>query len=262
MTADEYRKQIGEWTVATIKSFSGWPSEYKIIEFRQRKFLMMPETDDYYPAIAIKRKKNDNWKNIEILIENLLSSISWVKKSAFWVDEWSGGPYPKPILKDRKTYIIVDNDLPPRMLNDPSNWLPEPTNPDARLALALFREALYLNNIAYKFLSFYKIINLRFPKSKHDQIKWINDNLEIVRWDADERIDQLRNDHDDIGDYLYKSCRCAVAHAGEKPNHDPDNYDDKKRLSNDLPVIRELAIILIEKEYGVESLISSRTRKI
>ena len=260
MNAEEYRKEKGEWKIATINSFAGWPTEYKIIEFRGRIFLLIPETDESYPAVAIRLNSRDDWKSIASLIENLLSSISWYKKGGIWITDWSGGPYPRPILKDPKTYYLVDNDYPPRHLREPSGWLPDPQEADTRLALALFREALCLKNIAYKFLSLYKIINLKFPKSK-DQKNWINNNLKIVKGEAKERIDELRSIENNIGNYLYKSCRCAVAHAGLKPTFNPEDYDNKKRLETDLPVIRELAIIMIEKEFGVKTTYLSRLRR-
>jgi len=57
----------------------------------------------------------------------------------------------------------------------------------------------------------------------------------------------------DIGEYLYASGRCAVAHAGTDPTVDPENPEDIERLSKDLPLIRAMAAHVIEKELGVKS---------
>jgi len=55
----------------------------------------------------------------------------------------------------------------------------------------------------------------------------------------------------DIGEYLYTSGRCAVAHASTTPVVDPDNPEDFLRLSADMPVLRALAEHIIINELGV-----------
>ena len=57
----------------------------------------------------------------------------------------------------------------------------------------------------------------------------------------------------DIGEYLYASGRCAVAHAGTNPTVDPEDPEDMDRLCKDLPLIRAMAAHVIEKELNVKS---------
>jgi hypothetical protein len=57
----------------------------------------------------------------------------------------------------------------------------------------------------------------------------------------------------DVGQYLYGSGRCAVAHAGGTPTADPENPEDMARLQDDLPIVRALAEIAIEAHFGVKS---------
>ena len=63
---------------------------------------------------------------------------------------------------------------------------------------------------------------------------------------ARKRLEELQKLHKDIGEYLYESGRCAVAHAFNRPLVDPDNPDDTQRLDADLPVIKALAEQMIE----------------
>jgi hypothetical protein len=56
-----------------------------------------------------------------------------------------------------------------------------------------------------------------------------------------------------IGEYLYGSGRCAVAHAGADPTVDPESPEDIERLMKDLPLIRAMAELVIEMELGVKS---------
>jgi hypothetical protein len=55
----------------------------------------------------------------------------------------------------------------------------------------------------------------------------------------------------DVGEYLYGQGRCAVAHANNT-TVDPDDYADRRRLSADLPLVKEVAALFIEKELGIE----------
>ena len=59
----------------------------------------------------------------------------------------------------------------------PADYLPEPSDKKARLAIALHREALGLeqNNLPYAFLGFTKILNLGGDGKK--QIEWINSEI-------------------------------------------------------------------------------------
>jgi hypothetical protein len=132
-------------------------------------------------------------------------------------------------------------------------YLPEVRDPRIQLALALYREALSVNSVTYKILGFFKVLNI---KNAHgaDQIKWIDEALPSIKeFYAIKRIEVLRSKAESIGQYLYASCRCAVAHAFSEPVVDPENPDDTKRLAEDLPLIKALAEHLIESEFGIKS---------
>ena len=140
-------------------------------------------------------------------------------------------------------------------------YLPDSTDRRARWALAFYREGLSLerSNVAYATLSFFKILNIVADTGRR-QKAWINSNLSDfgsynrLKSEVDSRISELKSSGvTDIGQYLYASCRCAVAHAGMNPTIDPENLDDLERLSKDLPLIRAMAAHVIERELGVKS---------
>ncbi|MGA7678801.1 MAG: methylamine utilization protein MauJ, partial [Pseudolabrys sp.] len=58
---------------------------------------------------------------------------------------------------------------------------------------------------------------------------------------------------EDIGEHLFKSSRCAMAHANRGTIIDPDVPRDWRRLSSELPIVRALATKAIEDELGVET---------
>ena len=135
----------------------------------------------------------------------------------------------------------------------PYLYLPLPSAVNADLALGLFREGQSLNSDPLAFLSFFKILNITLSNGQA-QIAWVNNNLHHVKFGRElDRLNELRAIHADIGNYLYVQGRCAVAHANASPIAHPDNYADKRRLHDDLPLIQSLAASFIEHELGVPS---------
>ncbi|MDO8137004.1 MAG: hypothetical protein Q6354_05130, partial [Candidatus Brocadiales bacterium] len=68
---------------------------------------------------------------------------------------------------------------------------------------------------------------------------------------ARERINVLEEQEEDVPEYLYKSGRCAVAHAYFEPIVDPDDAKDQLRLSQDIWLIKAIAEFLIETNLKV-----------
>lgn len=56
---------------------------------------------------------------------------------------------------------------------------------------------------------------------------------------------------EDVGIHLFKSGRCAIAHATGQPVINPDDPRDALRLYRELPVVREMAIRAIEERFGI-----------
>jgi len=122
-----------------------------------------------------------------------------------------------------------------------------------RLALGLYKEGISSNSNFYKFLSFFKILNLNNHKGK-EQIKWINNKTGELKLAKKALNELITSGVKDIGDYLYSSGRCAIAHASIKsgePIANPDNYEDLTRINNTIGIIEELASIYINKDLKI-----------
>lgn len=120
-----------------------------------------------------------------------------------------------------------------------------------KLALGLYREGITTNSVFYSFLSYFKIITIKYPEGPQ-VARWINDNLETVH------VQPLTIDYSqDVGQYLYSSGRCALAHADWKRKMrgnqvvNPNNFADNKRIAQELPLIRELAEIFTINELKI-----------
>lgn len=160
---------------------------------------------------------------------------------------WTGGSHPfrssdKTHTKYTATFFRI-------------HYLPTGLNDQQKLTLALMREgdSLSYSHSGYSFLSYYKILNM-VKKTGPAQKAWIKKSLGTLGDQANKRIAEIQSNGDAVEEYLYHSCRCALAHAGVNPTVDPDDVEDSRRLSTDLPLIRSLAKHAIETEFGIDPL--------
>lgn len=200
------------------------------------------------PAVAVLCENGIDQNEAREIIHHFLSSWAWSRSSVIEMEAWGGGG--RPYVYGRPKNV--------RMLSKPFRimYLPDAIAPEARLALAFYREAMALEHPAYGFLSFYKVINLEYPIGKTAQKNWIQQALpRIDFWEGKKRYEALLKDvgsDKEIAEYLYRSCRCAIAHADiNQTTINPEDYEDMARLRSDLPLIRGLVELLIEEEFGI-----------
>jgi hypothetical protein len=126
---------------------------------------------------------------------------------------------------------------------------------DQQLALGIYRQGVSSNSIFYGFLSYSKVLNIKCPTGKDHKI-WINNKIHKIRNGyIINIIDKLKKDGVvDFGDHLYRSGRCAIAHASLQrgdPIADADSYDDHFRIARELPIAKALAGIFIREELNI-----------
>ncbi len=237
-------KEKGRWIVANIDQEISWLENIATIDYKNNILYLIPETEKLLPCIASKMENNeDDRRNIII---QFINELVWTRQSKINIVEWTIAGFILRVCKSSNIRSISSHFR--------ISYLPFINSENEKLALSFYREAIGLNNTAYSFLSFYKIINM-FYKNGKSQKKWIEDNLDnIYESDALKRLEELNKLNEKISDYLYVSCRCAIAHAGTGPTIKPDNIDDQIRLKKDLPIIKNLSEILIENELKVKTL--------
>ena len=232
----------GYYTVG-IDTQVPWPRREAEVAFGGRNLRLLPATDTSAPMVRVETAPGFNQTDAQKLVLELLSALAWAEQASASTTYgvWATGPVG---VGNGRVGIIGDGHY---------DYVPSPSDPRAKLALALYREGLSVNHIPYQFLGFFKVINILFNDGK-GQKQWIRDNLLHVRSaDALKRLGELQAAVLDVGDYLYASGRCAVAHAYDQNVVNPDDPTHLVRLLYDLPVIRELAHIAIERELGVPS---------
>jgi hypothetical protein len=239
----------GEWAALAITPSFPWPDSEIPQQYRQHNIWLLPSSNDYCPMVAIecddsRITTNEGYR----LLRQFCSSLVWAKCKRVRIEGSSGGSYPYR-MRFPLTRSLVKSIYPVHF-----DYVPEPNDAQAKLGLALFREALEASHPAYQVLGFFKIMNI-IHKDGSQQIRWINENLDKIQSNAHgyNRLAELKNQHLDVGDYLYKSGRCAVAHAFSQPLADPDEPEDNKRLSQDAPLMQAFAELFIEDALGVKT---------
>jgi hypothetical protein len=242
--------QHGEWIVANVLTNSFWPIAAQKVRWRGVDIWIMPITKSSYPAVAMMVPPGKGRAQCEELLMRFLSMLSWVEERGFMVDGVGGGNLPRPMgrFKEGGFSICDEFDL---------SYFPEVTGERAQRALAFIREGRGLNHAGYAFLSFYRVLEVAFPKDAA-RIAWISAAISgLTGFGVKEALDGIRAQGNatakDIGKHLFKSGRCAMAHGARKPIVDPDKPGDLRRLTSELPIVRALAVKAIEEVFGVDT---------
>lgn len=233
------------WALVGVESSVAWPKLDTEVEFRGHRLILRPATADRYASVAFQYPSSLTLDDAILVIRHYLSSLSWVERAGIREVATAGGSAPFFLGRGQQGSIVTD-----RFRHD---YLPDPTDKRARLALAFYREGMSAEAPAYRFLNFFKIINILCAHGS-DQVNWINASLsQISDARANERITQLHTSVIDLGEYLYESGRCAIAHAFSDPLVNPEALADSRRLNEDLPIVQALAEVVIEREFGIKS---------
>jgi hypothetical protein len=220
-----------------------WPSKDRALTFRGHEFHLLPGSDKLACMIRVKTDTGFTRAEADKLILELLSALAWAKQAEA-----------VPTFGNWCTAALNIGKGPMGIISDGHfDYLPDPLDPKAKFALALYREGLSVNMPAYKFLGFFKVVNVLWSQPVQ-QMQWINDNLRhVADTRAKARISEIQSLHGDVANYLFVSGRCAISHAYAQPIVNPDDPADLIRINSDLPLMRELARIAIERELKVQS---------
>jgi hypothetical protein len=232
------------WRIVGVETQLEWPAEETTVAFMGHTLVLRPPEGASAADIRVQFEDAQSERKALETIFRFLTALSWWHHCPARV-----GLAPActaPTLRVGKVGFGAALRKDYRL----SQGVRLPSESKARLALALYREALSVKGTPYEFLGYFKIISVRY---KGDQIiRWINNAIPLLTDKrAKDRVLKLQATEADIGKYLYVSGRCAVAHASSDPVVDPDNPDDVSRLIADMPVAQALAEYLIEAEFGI-----------
>ncbi len=247
--AESLIKENGNWMVATIKTRISWPIRKQVIAYEDMDFILFPQSDTESAGIALRADKY-GLKSDEARrqIMCFCSALCWTERAAVEIIAWGGGNLPRPI-HIRSGQTIVD------YLQ--AEHLPKVTTDEEKAALAFYREGISINNPFYAFLSLFKAISVFFSNGKQRE-NWIAAILGDLDDDnAKKRYAQLASEVSDVGKYIWDEGRNAITHSERDTYVNPDEIDDHFRLRQDMPLMKNLAELTIEKQSAIK-----RTRTI
>lgn len=238
--------ESADWVVANLDTSISWPVASEKYEYAGDTFYLIPLTKDHYPAIAYKRQ-SETIPVARSKILRFLSAVSWAESAGALVASFTGGSLPRPNYREKTHGHVITGDLA-------LTYLPEVQDAKQAIALGLMREGRGLNHPAYAFLSFYRVLEAAMPDGKTRE-KWVAGNLDaIVDRGSQEALDRVRaSGIEDVGAHLYKSGRMAIAHAQSDPIINPDDASDYDRIAGELPIMRGLAELAIERVLGIKT---------
>jgi hypothetical protein len=246
---------ICAWLVMAFDSEEQDPRDYLKTEYGGLTLHIKPGHGDAVSLVSTFLEDNTKYAETKLIINRFLSAMAWKEGKAFVsLGAIAGGAYPTERDKPRFNYsegrllryaVISRFDF---------EHVQNPPDSKQKLALALFREGLNsYDTPLYRFLSFFKILNIKFSTGKA-QVTWINSNFgKIWNFLAQERLAELQKTVPDIGDYLWKEGRNAIAHANTDPILDPDMPTDRAAALRDADLMQGLAEVFIQEELDVPS---------
>jgi hypothetical protein len=227
-----------------------WPAERKEIIFEGRRIVLLPKTAENTTSIHIDLAGFDI-DDARTLASRLLSIMAWCSDNYAVIEGgWAGTAPPLPVRKRNLAFVTAREWPFARSV---------PKDPRARIALAIYREARNAeqnDQVFYSVLGYFKIMEVRVGASKDARI-WIRDNLNKVealkhlpavmeKFNSDRGAAQPHN-------YLYGTCRSAVAHLNEPYFSDPDDSKARRRMHVAADVLRELARHFIKTELKIST---------
>jgi hypothetical protein len=235
------------FVIALEPGLPDWTGEEMTVPYQGFQLTLRPETETLLATIWIPFSAPSTWGDASQAARRFLSAFAWLHDGSRKVQDCGTGnclmgkspwhPKTKPEFR-RKLRL---------------DFLQEPTDDDTWLALALYREARYVNSAPYELLGYLRIINILADKGP-DQKAWIANALpKLTDYDGLKRLHELQSSQPDVPQYLYVFGRCAVAHAHNDPVVCPDNEADLVRVRRDMPLVRALAEYAIEHALGVKS---------
>lgn len=258
------RSQTG-WFSAAVASSVPWPMKDVWIQYAGDDFILRG-TDNggqpTAPSITVPGAADQIEASLAKVLR-LSSVLGWFLGGYVDVVEHIQGSRPNGFGAQMRQAFTTVGQFGDKAFN--CNHMPIIEDENVRIALAFWREGERLKRVhdSYAFLSYFKVIESQFPRSP-DRVDWFNRNIDLMTGEASARVADIRATGADVGLHLYDSGRNAVAHATlGRGIVDPDLPADRRRITADLVLMRELARRFIRTDLLVptaSSLYATRDR--
>lgn len=239
------------WLTAGVASSIAWTEDDVLVEYDGVSFLLRSGRGGMgpvSPCISTHCERDDTDVALARVLR-FVSVLGWYKRG--YVDVvghiWSTHPMLYGHPRDVFTTLTQGGGH-----GFDCNHMPIIENDQIRKALAFMREGRRLRHVhqAYSFLSFFKVLESQM--TGNERKVWVGKSVELLSGPAGTRVAALKATGVDVGDHIFTSGRCAVAHASIGGDIvDPDIPADRRRIGEDLEVISALAARYISEELCV-----------
>jgi len=212
-------------------------------DYKGRKIRWINASAHMMTIVVIPTKDLNETEEEENIVSSLISSLVWETGISIQKLYQVGGPKRfMPIISPAKNLGGLVLAIPKL------GSFHEARAERQMLALALYKEGINSTSIYYSFLSYYKILELSSGFGRQRAIESINLGREYLMSKGHaNRIKEIETLGSEFGSYIYESCRCAIAHSSQiAETANPDDVTDYRRITTDLPLIKELARRMIE----------------
>ena len=246
------RSRLG-WISAAVASSIPWPEKDVWVQYAGDDFILRGTNNGPQPsapAITVPGATSD----VEGCLGNIYrftSVLGWFLGGYVDVVEVVGGTHAIGFGAQMRNAYTTVGQAGARSFD--CNHMPVIDDENSRIALAFWREGERLSRVhdSYAFLSYFKVIESQYGSGREREA-WFNGNFDLMTGSAAARVAELRATEGDVGRHLYDSGRNAVAHASFGGGIvDPDIPADRRRISADLVLMRELARKYLADELSV-----------
>lgn len=217
-------------------------------EFEDVQFKLVKGNKDYEELLCAILEVDDTSgvefdkevNRVANITVRFLSSLSWQYKIPIHCGYAGGRGWKKglSLLKVKRCDYIPRHFHHTIINNIPA--VPKIENIKQGLALALYREANVSNSQYYKFLCYWKVLDIDYVKG-HNINNWIDNTISNNKWILNRaHFDESILGNKKISTYLREKCRNAISHIRRKPIINPDNIEDLRRITISNNILREL----------------------
>lgn len=188
-----------------------------VFKFENREFAMVPG-DTYTCDVVHTIAKNSTERDaIFQLIHRFLYRYGWANRCSFhFAGHVAQGISQQSSLNDIKFTFIINRKYRNLLVN--FDRIVPPVAPELELALSLFNDANYTNDLFYRFLCFWKILQINLPgRRKLPAHKWIDDRFSDGTVSLPGYLHDLVPSGTSLGEFLKDECRNAIAHITREP---------------------------------------------
>lgn len=227
-----------------------WTTEPIAANYRGHTYWLLPETKGTPPAVATLQGQT-SYEEGRWRLMRFLSALAWSMKCGIGTEGVAASGYLRVMGAS-----LVAKHASCQWTEVPK--LPEPTTTEAATALALMREARSNLHPAFRFLSYYRVVESATTSANRNS--WLEAKIALILKQRGTLTDLSARfegcSAQTVRDHIQSKRRHAIAHAkvmeGERVI-DPDDCDSRDAITEELDLLDMLAERAVEKRHGVKS---------